>query len=1064
MEVRLFDVTKKNIKGNFKHYLIYFISMLMCVVIYYTFVSLQYSTEIADAIESSKSMQSIFMIASIILILFVVVFVLYSNNFFTRKRKKEIGLYSLLGLPKKTIGKMLFYENLFLGVIVLVVGIVIGTLFSKMFTMIFIKLLGTEVEVGMTFSVSALMNTLVVFLVIILFTSIQGYRLIYQFKLIELFRSDQEGELEPKSSLFSAIVAVTCLVVGYGFAFRSFSHDEEIILNLVIMTVGIIVGTMLLYNSLMIVLLKALKKKKSYYYKGMNLISTTNLVYRIKGNARMLSIVTLLSATALCAFSVGFSMYHSFEQSVKQSSPFSYMYISQNKAFNQKIDRTIRQDKEHPVEEKVTIPVIKVTGQSNNSKILSDKDKQEEDKPIKIISIAEYNKAANVLDLPILKATMDDQHALAIRPMYTNNTNADYKGNELTIDLPKSDITFDFAGMITDRVINWSYPDKMIVVNNRVYEKIKAQVSPVQYIGYVVQDPKTTKATANKLASIKTSESNLLTYYAEYRVGIEGAAFNVFILGFLGLVFVMATGSIIYFKQLSEATSDQLRYEILKKIGVSRQTINSGISKQIAFIFIVPLVVALGHYLVILGFLKRLFSSLTSADLLLPISVCLTVFVMIYLIYYVLTVNTISKTVNKMSPPLIRKVLPVIALCIVTMIGMFLWYNPLSSNNKTVVSEKVKLDLPKPTGKYLVGKIDLHLIDKKRKDPWVKDRSRELMISIWYPAQQKSKQKALYMERNAAKYYDENKISGLGIDSGLVDLSDTNTNAWIGAPIVNKKWPVVIFSPGGSVPRNFGTVLVEELASQGYVVVTVDHPYDASVVEFPGGRIVTEKLPAHSPETILKIIDVRVKDIHFVVDQLASIQKGKNPDHQKRKLPSGLHKSLDLTHMGIFGHSAGGATAAQTMYEDHRIDAGIDMDGTMGYMPDYPLPVAQNGLKRPFMLMHAGYTKDGKVDSHLTTKDRNSFWKNTSGWKLDLAIPKGGHFTFTDSQVLSPQLDTKVTVSSKVMEKSIGTVAPDQVIAAQRAYITAFFNLHLKDVPSPLLKSPSPYKDVDVVK
>jgi ABC-type antimicrobial peptide transport system permease subunit len=1068
MGMTLFDITKKNIKGNFKNYLIYFISMFMCVVIYYTFVSLQYSTEIADSIESSQNMQMIFMIASIVLILFVVVFILYSNNFFTRKRKKEIGLYSLLGLPKKTIGRMLFYENLFIGGIVLVTGIAIGTLFSKMFTMILIKLLGTELEIGMTFSLSALVHTLIVFLTIIFFTSIQGYRLIYKFKLIELFRSDQEGELEPKASIISAILAVIFLVVGYGFAFRNFSTSEEIMVNLIIMTIGVIVGTILLFDSLIIVLLKAIKKKTSYYYKGMNLISISNLVYRIKGNARTLSVITLLSATALCAFSVGFGMYHSFEQSAKQSSPFSYMFVSQSESFNKKIDTIIQEDKEHPIKAKLTLPVIKVAGEASSSKVLSDRDKQEDDKPIKIISVKDYNKAADVLGLNPVQE-IDDKHAIAIRPMYTDYTFADvYQGNKLKVDLPKGeDKTFEFAGMTPNRVINWSYPDIMIIVNTKMYEKIKTQVPPIHYMGYMVQGQTTTKQTANTLAGVKTPESNLLTFYSEYRVGIEGAAFNVFILGFLGLVFVMATGSIIYFKQLTEATSDKFRYDILRKIGVSRQAINNGIVKQIAFIFIVPLVVALVHYLVILGLLKRLFSAMASSDLLPPILVCVIVFVTIYIIYYVLTVNSISKTVNKVSPPLIRRVSLAIVACIVAMAGIFLWFNPPTSNDdKTTITEKIKLELPKPTGKYLVGKVDMHLVDKKRVDPWVKNTSRELMISIWYPAQQKSKTKALYMEKKAAKYFDEKSISSIGVDSGLMDLSATATHAWKDAPVAmnTKKLPVVIYSPGGSIPRNFGTVLVEELASRGYIVVTVDHPYETSVVEFPDGRLATEKLPAVSAETILKMMDVRVKDIRFVLDQLESLHKGNNPDHEKRNLPAGLNKVLDLSRIGIFGHSAGGATSAQSMYEDRRLDAGIDMDGTMGHMPDHLLPVAQNGLKSPFMLMHVGYTKDGKVDSHLPNKDRNSFWKHSTGWKFDLAIPKGGHFSYTDYQVLLPQISQKLSVSSKVTEKSIGTVDSEKAIAAQKAYIPSFFDHHLRGISQPIFKSPSPYKEVHLIK
>jgi putative ABC transport system permease protein len=147
-----------------------------------------------------------------------------------------------------------------------------------------------------------------------------------------------------------------------------------------------------------------------------------------------------------------------------------------------------------------------------------------------------------------------------------------------------------------ERILNWSFPDVMIVVNDVTYQKVEAQVSPINYVGYSVQGQKATKKTADILAAIKTSQSSLSTFYSIYRYGIEDAAFNVFILGFLALIFVMATGSVIYFKQLTEANADKTRYEILNKIGVSKKEISSSILKQNAFIFILPLAVGLAHY------------------------------------------------------------------------------------------------------------------------------------------------------------------------------------------------------------------------------------------------------------------------------------------------------------------------------------------------------------------------------------------------------------------------------------------------------------------------------------
>ncbi len=143
-------------------------------------------------------MSFMFGVSSIILILFVAIFILYSNSFFTRKRKKEVGLYAILGLRKKTIAKMLFYENLVMGIIALVIGIILGTLLSKLFAMILIKLMGSITDVDFGISFLAITQTVIVFMVIILFTSVQGYRLIYRFKLIELFYAEKKRRTNSK--------------------------------------------------------------------------------------------------------------------------------------------------------------------------------------------------------------------------------------------------------------------------------------------------------------------------------------------------------------------------------------------------------------------------------------------------------------------------------------------------------------------------------------------------------------------------------------------------------------------------------------------------------------------------------------------------------------------------------------------------------------------------------------------------------------------------------------------------------------------------------------------------
>ena len=1079
----LFELAKKNIKGNFRNYLIYFVSMFVSVVTFYVFASLQYSADIVEAVESSDSMRSVFMVAAVVLLLFVSIFMLYSNQFFTRKRKKEVGLYALLGFSKKTIGKMLFYENLLIGAIVLAAGIAAGSFLSKLFAMILMRLLEVDAGAGIAFSIPAVVSTGAVFMTLILITSIQAYRLIYRFKLIELFRAEAEGEPEPRASVMASIAAVLCLGVGYSFGFRPFSTNEDIMLNLGMIVFGIIAGTLLLFSSLIIFLLKSIKKNKRLFYKGMNLIITTNLLYRLKGNARTFSVISILSAAALCAFSFGFSTYYGYEKTVRMIAPFSYMFIAQDEPFNQKMDEIIRGDRAHPVIARVSLPVIHLTGESSSSTVLSRRDKEAAQYPIKTIAVSEYNRAAEVLKIDRLHIDKDDQ-AVAIRPMYTDYRPEDYIGETITLELPDEQFVLTISGMTIERIVNWSYPDIMFVVSDSLFHRISQQKAPEPFIGYTVENPKTAKETADALAAVKTPESQLSVYYAEYRLGIEDAAFNVFILGFLGLVFLMATGSIIYFKQATEAVGDKPRYDTLRKIGASQKAIFASILKQNALVFLLPLAVGLGHYIVLFQWLKRLFGGLGGISLALPVLICVSVFLIIYAAYYAITVNSISKLMTGKSARSIQYAVFAVSIAIVVAVGALVLSVPPDRNDQAFSGEKIRLELPEPSGQHPVGVTELHLVDPNRPDPWVKGQPRELMISIWYPASREAgldsardrgresslesdrDQEAPYMLPGVADYYDQHVLPTIGLDPGRVDLAGIRTHAWPDAPVAgsDEGWPVILYSPGASVPRSFGTVNVMELASRGYIVATMDHTYEAAAVQFPDGRIVTEILPELSVETVLKIMEIRVDDVRFVLDQLAELAKGMNPDQGRKALPEGLRETLDLNRVGIFGHSAGGATAAQAMYEDARIDAGIDMDGTMGYMPDHPLPVAVNGLGRPFMLMHSGYNDEGEADSHLTAVDRNSFWNASKGWKLDVSIPNGAHFTYTDYQYLLPQLSHKLSLSRQVLHGSIGTADPANAQAAQRDYIAAFFDLHLKGIPNALLEtSVSPYAEVKIV-
>ena len=325
--------------------------------------------------------------------------------------------------------------------------------------------------------------------------------------------------------------------------------------------------------------------------------------------------------------------------------------------------------------------------------------------------------------------------------------------------------------------------------------------------------------------------------------------------------------------------------------------------------------------------------------------------------------------------------------------------------SRPAVRAKV-LALPVPSGPRAVGTVALHLADKARRDPWVAARPyRELMVTMFYPARDAARYPvAPQMGAAAAKHFDASLGSihqGFGVKVGAVDWAATRTHSHLGAPAEGGRHPVVLYSPGLGDPRTLGTTLAEDLASRGYVVVTVDHTYEASEVEFPGGRVEPFQVPLDGDviATLKKVMSVRVADTRFVLDAVGALAAGRDPDADGKALPDGLSAAVDPTAIGMYGHSAGGFTALQTMNDDARVKAAADMDGTVGFDQDDGGPglseLADKGLTRPFMLMGS------QASDHHTVRSWEALWDHSRGWHRDLHLRGAQHHTYTDIESIA---------------------------------------------------------------
>lgn len=385
---------------------------------------------------------------------------------------------------------------------------------------------------------------------------------------------------------------------------------------------------------------------------------------------------------------------------------------------------------------------------------------------------------------------------------------------------------------------------------------------------------------------------------------------------------------------------------------------------------------------------------------------------------------------------------------------------------------RLRLKLFPPTGPFAVGTVSLYLVDHSRRDPWVPSQPRELMVSVWYPAVSVSGYPwapwipqaagALYLHQFVGSFQTTGAAAtSPSHGSSLPGVSLPMVHAKEGAPVrvSAQRYPVVLYQPGLGDIRETGTGLASDLASRGYIVVTMDDTYEAQVVEFPDGRLATTR-PNQS-----HVGATRLRDTRFVLDELERLRSGANPDALHRKLPTELSAAIDTSKVGMFGHSIGGATAARAMAAESRIHAGIDLDGTIllvkrSLSPEPAEQLARQLGDRPFMLM----TRQGHDAQNDPTL--SGLWAGLKGWRLFIALKDAQHFSFTDFEEFLPQLLAAGirpdVINKQLVASYVGTIDPRQAVSAERAYIAAFFDLQLRDQSSRLLNGPSPdYPDIE---
>ncbi|MGW4813581.1 alpha/beta hydrolase family protein [Kitasatospora cineracea] len=345
----------------------------------------------------------------------------------------------------------------------------------------------------------------------------------------------------------------------------------------------------------------------------------------------------------------------------------------------------------------------------------------------------------------------------------------------------------------------------------------------------------------------------------------------------------------------------------------------------------------------------------------------------------------------------------------------------------TAADAQVRVELPRPTGPFAVGRQVLSLVDQDRPDPWVPSAGpRRLMVSVYYPARPGTGGPAPYMTAEAARLL----LADRGAAGVIPVEAVTGARTWSRTDAVPHpgRFPLVVLSPGFTLPRTTLTSLAEDLSSRGYVVALVDHTYENTGTTFPDGRTLpcTVCHTLQTPEQWAALDASRATDISFVIDRLTARD---HPDWAYSRM-------VDPRRIGVAGHSAGGAATVPALLSDARIRAGADLDGTL----DFPVP--DGGLHgKPFLLV--GHPLPGPEDATWTDA-----WARLDGWKRWLTVAGTDHAGFTDNPLFAEAFGLPAQPGT--------TIRAERGVELTRRYVAAFFDLQLKGVPQPLLDGPDP--------
>lgn len=620
-------LAKQNIRNNKSTYIPYMITCIFCIAMIYMMEFLRDCPTLDQAVRQADEVRMIVFTGEIVVEIFCIIFLIYSNSFLMKRRQKEIGLYNILGMERNHIGIVMFLETIITSIGSLAGGIAAGIIGSKLALLLLLKLLHIPSVLGFYISVKGIFTCLFMFGIIFLMILFLNLAKIHLSRPVELLRGNNTGEKEPAAKWLMALIGFICLGAGYYLAVTTESPIKAITIFL-LAVILVMAGTYLLFTAGSIVILKFLRRRKSFYYRTGNFISISGMLYRMKQNAIGLASICILSTGVLLMISMTVSIYFGMNDIMLNRYPYdvdmSVTSISEEECQTaiEAFEKAIA-DNKVPVEKSVEEIYLDIVCSKNGDQILiKPANTIRNSDSVLVLSLlnqAEYERLTGI------SANLNDGEIFAWYPSTVQKDSVTVDEKEFTVKkwMDKNPLTCGEDAVSDNAVLvvtdeDFKKFDEMRTEMYKVVSSAPAGEDLTLHLGLDITGSETEKIefgtpVMETVKDLKKSGGLLENAWIisgirqqEYESYYADNGSLLFIGIFLGSLFLMGTAMIIYYKQISEGYEDQKRFEIMQKVGLSRREVRSSVRRQILMVFFLPLLMAMLHITMAFPMIRRL--------------------------------------------------------------------------------------------------------------------------------------------------------------------------------------------------------------------------------------------------------------------------------------------------------------------------------------------------------------------------------------------------------------------------------------------------------------------------